>query len=272
MPQMNNQQMGSPQMVAQQMPQMNTQQMGSPQMFFQQASSPQLVPQQVSSPQMFFQQPQMNVQQMSSPQQNPLGFVCLPIVNEMMSADGGLNESTLAQLEQFLHIGAAPVQQQQQEQQVVNQEKAQGKKKNADYTIMLRNIPNKYTQDMLLDHLNKYRGSIDFLYLPTDFKNNCNLGYAFINFVDMNTADIFTKEYQGGRLPHFRHSPKVLAVGKARVQGASANIKRFRSSSVMGVLSEDAKPMLFQNGMRIPFPKPLKALPPVGPRYIKETA
>jgi len=39
----------------------------------------------------------------------------------------------------------------------------------------------------------------------------------------------------------------------------------------MGVLSEDAKPMLFQNGTRVPFPSPLKKLPPVGARYTKDT-
>jgi len=156
----------------------------------------------------------------------------------------------------------------QMQQQVQSKAASQ---KNADYTIMLRNIPNKYTQDMLLEHLNKYRDTMDFVYLPTDFKKKCNLGYAFINFSDMNSADAFTNEFQGSKLPLFSHSPKTLAVTKARVQGLKSNIKRFRSSSVMGVLSEDAKPMLFQDGVRVPFPSPLRQLPPVGPRYTKDT-
>jgi len=52
-------------------------------------------------------------------------------------------------------------------------------------TIMIKNIPNKYTQQMLLSTIDRsQRDNYDFFYLPIDFKNNCNMGYAFINFVD----------------------------------------------------------------------------------------
>ena len=52
-------------------------------------------------------------------------------------------------------------------------------------TIMIRNIPNKYTQQKLLETLDSegQQGRYDFLYLPMDQKNNCNVGYAFINFI-----------------------------------------------------------------------------------------
>jgi len=135
-----------------------------------------------------------------------------------------------------------------------------------DVTLMLRNIPNKYTQEQLREDLEPFRMAIDFLYLPTDFKNNCNLGYAFLNFSNGKVAEKFAAQYNGSRLPRFPHSPKVLAVQCARVQGVEANVDRFRDSSVMGVRDDTMKPMLFQLGEPIPFPAPNGDLPPIGAR------
>jgi len=118
----------------------------------------------------------------------------------------------------------------------------------ADVTLMLRNIPNKYTQDVLLEELARYLPSIDFFYLPIDFRNQCNLGYAFLNFKDGAIANAFQSAYDGNRLARFPQSPKVLQVHMARVQGLQANVKRLRNSSVMGMLTEDCKPVLFEGG------------------------
>jgi hypothetical protein len=118
----------------------------------------------------------------------------------------------------------------------------------ADVTLMLRNIPNKYTQEVLLEELARYLSTIDFFYLPIDFRNQCNLGYAFLNFKDGSAAMDFQALYDGNRLERFPQSPKVLQVHMARVQGLQANVKRLRNSSVMGMLTEDCKPVLFEGG------------------------
>ena len=41
-------------------------------------------------------------------------------------------------------------------------------------TLMIRNIPNKYTQKMLLNFMYQagFEGKFDFFYLPIDFRNS----------------------------------------------------------------------------------------------------
>eukprot|EP00210_Caulerpa_lentillifera_P000530 g512.t1 len=97
-------------------------------------------------------------------------------------------------------------------------------------TLMIRNIPNKYSQKMLLEVLNKrYSGRFDFFYLPIDFKNRCNLGYAFVNFVDAGTTVEFYKEFHTKSWEEF-NSKKVCEITYARVQGRESLIEHFRNS------------------------------------------
>merc|ERR1719313_2017707 len=111
-----------------------------------------------------------------------------------------------------------------------------------ELTLMVRNIPNKYRPDMLLEEFKIWRQYIDFYYMPIDFKNCGNLGYAFVNFHNVEAATAFRRQYDNTRLPLFQESNKVLAVTDARVQGQHANVERFRNSSVMGVLKDEFKP------------------------------
>jgi hypothetical protein len=122
-------------------------------------------------------------------------------------------------------------------------------------TVMLRNIPNKYTQRMLLDEVNAlgFTGSYDFFYLPIDYRNKCNVGYCFISFVDNSSARMFMDKLSGYRLPGF-NSQKICEVSWARVQGLKANIQHYRNSPVNSINIPEYRPLLFAHGTEIQFP------------------
>eukprot|EP00850_Spirogloea_muscicola_P018203 SM000164S02265 [mRNA] locus=s164:118569:123747:- [translate_table: standard] len=120
-------------------------------------------------------------------------------------------------------------------------------------TLMIKNIPNKYTQKMLLATIDEFhRGSYDFFYLPIDFKNKCNVGYAFINMITpLKIA------FNGKKWEKF-NSEKVASLAYARIQGKAALVSHFQNSSLM---NEDkrCRPILFhsegpQAGDQEPFP------------------
>lgn len=140
-------------------------------------------------------------------------------------------------------------------------------------TVMLRNIPNKYTREMLVKQLCvDFNGLFDFMYLPIDFKNKCNVGYGFINFRTQDATEYFVKCFHGVDvrkcLPGL-NSKKIVEVTPARVQGLGENVRRLRNSPVMNQLADHPEwmPLLFNDdGIEEPFPSPDQPLPPVKPR------
>ncbi|XP_042494627.1 protein MEI2-like 2 isoform X2 [Macadamia integrifolia] len=124
-------------------------------------------------------------------------------------------------------------------------------------TLMLKNIPNKYTSKMLLAAIDEHhRGTYDFLYLPIDFKNKCNVGYAFINMVSPSHIIPFYQAFNGKKWEKF-NSEKVASLAYARIQGKAALVTHFQNSSLM---NEDkrCRPILFHSegleGDQEPFP------------------
>jgi len=101
------------------------------------------------------------------------------------------------------------------------------------YTIMLRNIPNKYSQHALCGELNTegYAGLYDFLYLPIDMDTNANKGYAFINFVDPRAAWLFKCQFDDCKMSRF-NSSKVVKVVPAALQGLEANYAHYSTARV----------------------------------------
>ena len=100
-------------------------------------------------------------------------------------------------------------------------------------TCMIKNIPNKYSLKMLIDLLNEdHSGTYNFLYLRMDFKNRCNVGYAFVNFDNCMSIISFYKKIHGKSWKRFT-SNKICELTYASIQGFRKLINKFRNSSIM---------------------------------------
>ncbi|PVI07690.1 hypothetical protein DM02DRAFT_512225 [Periconia macrospinosa] len=111
-------------------------------------------------------------------------------------------------------------------------------------TIMLRNIPNKLDWMALKTLLDRVCfGLYDFLYLRIDFKTCNNVGYAFINFVDLDGVIAMLDKVESRSWRGFK-SNKFAEISYATIQGKDALIQKFRNSSVMAE-SPFCRPHLF---------------------------
>mmetsp|Transcript_99958 Transcript_99958/g.158209 ORF Transcript_99958/g.158209 Transcript_99958/m.158209 type:complete len:391 (-) Transcript_99958:10-1182(-) len=130
-------------------------------------------------------------------------------------------------------------------------------------TLMLRNLPNDYTRDMLVEFLESsgFEGRFDFVYLPFDFKKLAGLGYAFVNMTSCKDAARAMKTLTGFRDWKIK-SQKVLRVTwSTPLQGLEANVERYRNSPVMHPdVPGHFKPLLLHNGTPVAFPPPTKIL------------
>ncbi len=86
-------------------------------------------------------------------------------------------------------------------------------------TLMLRNIPNKYTLQNLVDEINcLFLGKYDYINLPIDYERKLNLGYAFINFLDPLHIVSFHETFCNKKWSKYR-SDKKIDLNYAEKQG-----------------------------------------------------
>jgi len=104
-------------------------------------------------------------------------------------------------------------------------------------TAMIRNVPNKCTRKQLLDELDRagLHASYDFVYMPMDQSTGCNVGYAFVNFVNPEAFDQCVASLSGRRmfqLPSGKKTHKNIIVSPAHLQGLESNLKHYRDCAV----------------------------------------
>lgn len=130
-------------------------------------------------------------------------------------------------------------------------------------TVMLRNLPEVYSRNMLVSLLDRhgFKGKYDFVYMPMNFRTKASFGYAFVNFVMPGDAQCCHTEFQGFTTWDVA-SQKVCDVSWSNMhQGLAAHIERYRNSPVMHEsVPDEYKPAVYAKGHRAVFPGPTKKL------------
>jgi len=113
-------------------------------------------------------------------------------------------------------------------------------------TLMVRNVPVMYTQQLLLKEW-KNDGIYDFLYLPRSSVGQTNLSFAFINFVSEAHALAFKEKWHKQRMARFT-ARKPLNISFADVQGLRANILQVTRKRVVSSEVSRNQPHIVVNG------------------------
>jgi len=128
---------------------------------------------------------------------------------------------------------------------------------------MMSNIPLSYTCDSLIDMLESEGFSrwFDFVYVPIKRTEELGVGYGFVNLTSVERAEEFMLAFEGFDGWPSSGSLRVCSMKWSICQGLGENINRYRNSPFMrdGVPAI-YKPVIFEDGVRVPFPEPTRAL------------
>eukprot|EP00928_Gymnodinium_smaydae_P042875 TRINITY_DN28834_c1_g4_i1.p1 TRINITY_DN28834_c1_g4~~TRINITY_DN28834_c1_g4_i1.p1 ORF type:complete len:375 (-),score=100.80 TRINITY_DN28834_c1_g4_i1:125-1183(-) len=114
-------------------------------------------------------------------------------------------------------------------------------------TMMIRNIPNAYTQTQLIAELGElgFKDSYDFLYLPMDKNTAASIGYAFVNFLDADWAERCKTELEGYRFKSQRRGCcKIATVSVAHLQGLEKNLAHYENTEVRAARRRQRRPVV----------------------------
>jgi len=123
-------------------------------------------------------------------------------------------------------------------------------------TLMVRNIPVRYTQEMLLKEWPN-KGTYNFLYLPICIKKRCNTSFAFINFISPEEAREFAEKWHHERLLFFS-ARKPLDISLADLQGLEKNLLQCMNNKTSRIRNIRFQPAVFSGTERVSVEKVMK--------------
>jgi len=142
-------------------------------------------------------------------------------------------------------------------------------------TVMVRNVSPKVSQAALRAELHARGFGVpvyDFFYLPMNQEKTANAGYAFVNFRDPGTVQLFVQSFDSTVLPGYP-SRRRLQVVPASTQGYEANLSHFAHSAVLNHHDAEHAPLFLRDerskgGARRPARRQAATAKPAGPRTL----
>jgi len=128
-------------------------------------------------------------------------------------------------------------------------------------TILIKSLPAKCTNAMVLDLLDNYgfKAKYDFVYVPNDFRNYSAFGYAFVNMVSHQMADLAIEKLDG--VSAWNQAVPLDVDWSLPHQGFATQVRRYQNSPVMHhAVPQEYKPMIFRNGIQQKFPEPTRKI------------
>jgi len=129
-------------------------------------------------------------------------------------------------------------------------------------TLMVRNIPNKYNMETFTQELIKsgFKNKYDLVYLPIDYSNGANLGFAFVNLVDSMHVLSFYEMFRGKKWKNY-NSVKECELAYAKIQGKKHLINHFQKGSVLKETTAEKMPLILPTPKTLPLVEiPMKFL------------
>lgn len=114
-------------------------------------------------------------------------------------------------------------------------------------TLMIRNIPNLYTQRELIAELEElgFAGTFDFLYAPLDKGTLANVGYSFVNFINHEWAQKCASVLHQHRFRrHRKVSGRTASVSVAHIQGLEKNLAHYEHTAVNSTKVKQHRPVV----------------------------
>lgn len=124
-------------------------------------------------------------------------------------------------------------------------------------TLMIRNLPRRFTAWDLVAELELYmrRSAFNFVYVPWDRKNSNNMGYAFVNFTETNSAALAYSSMEGQEW-RLGARARLMKLVPAHVQGLAQNLGRYAEQGEapdaghFPLVFLDGSPVLLEEALR----------------------